>query len=138
MNNRITVLAIAVALIISFVCGASYQKDIDSRENVKKVNAIYSIVYSSDIEGETIGINIISIESPTEHLKKNVLLNKYDVLEYVDRENNRVLILAFEGYNSDGPIIKYIKNSQKLLDYEGYIINKFGYQPQKINRVSGE
>ncbi|MCK5084290.1 MAG: hypothetical protein KAQ64_01380 [Candidatus Pacebacteria bacterium] len=143
MNNKIAVfiIAVAIALIIGFVSGSEYQKinNPNEKENVEKVNAIYSIVYVSDIEEETIGINIISIESPTKHLKKSVLLNKYDILEYIDRENNRALILAFEGYNPDGkPIIKYIKGGQEALDYEGQIINTFNYQPQKINRITGE
>ena len=143
MSIKIIVIIAVIAVIVfsaGFVLGSDSQENIDSNESIEKVNAIYSIVYTSDLEEETIGVNIISTENPSKrHLAKSVLLNKYDILEYIDRENNRKLILAFEGYNSDGkPVIKYIKSRQETLDYEGQIINTINYQPQKINRITGE
>lgn len=137
MNTTNTIIIVAAALIIGFILGAGYQNISSPNEDVQKINAMYSIVYISDIEGETIGVNIISMDEPgIKCIKNSVFLNKYDMLEYLGDGDDRMLTFAFKGYDSEGkPIIEIIKGLQEKLDYRGEIWNLTGgYYPAKITR----
>ncbi|MCK4800275.1 hypothetical protein KAS31_04830 [Candidatus Parcubacteria bacterium] len=138
MNIINTIIAVAIALIIGFLLGANYQNIDSPNEDVQRINAMYSIAYVSDMEGESIGVNIISIDDPSKHFENSVLLNKYDILEYLDNKNDRMLTFAFKGYDSEGkPIIEIMKGLQEELDYRGEIWNLTGgYYPAKIIRSS--
>lgn len=136
MNTKGIIIVVAVALIVGFVLGASYQNINSPDEDVQRINAMYSIAYVSDIESETIGANIISIDKPGRKcLQNDVFLNKYDILEYLGDGDDRMLTFAFKGYSSEGkPIIEVIKGFQKELDYKENIHKLHGYYPVKIIR----
>lgn len=136
MDTRIAIIGMVIALAIGFALGSSYQNDSPSKENTERINAMYSIVYISDIESETIGVNIVSADKPGRKCLQNIVfLNKYDILEYIGDGDDRMFTFAFKGYSSEGkPIIEVIKGFQKELDYKEDIYKVHGYYPVKIIR----
>ena len=136
MNTKGIIMVTTVALIVGFVLGASYQNINSPNEDVQRINVMYSIAYISDIESETIGINVISVDKPGRKCLQNIVfLNKYDILEYLGDRDDRMLTFAFKGYSSEGkPIIEVINEFQKELDYKEDIYKLHGYYPVKIIR----
>ncbi len=130
----------AIILVVAgFLAGMSYS---DGRNNpsqdIEKINTLYSITYLADKNTDTIAVNIIANSNPELPLLKNkVVMNRYEMLEFVDTGSKNRILFAFEGFTSfERPVFKVLTNNQEQSNYVSWVAMKTrGYTPNLIFRA---
>lgn len=127
-----------VSLLIGFSIGIN-GKEKQEQEQVEKINVLYSITYIADKSTNTAALNIIENDKPKMPLLKNqVLLNKYDILEFSSRNPENHMLIAFKGFSDFGsPVFLLLTTDQEESGYISWVkMITRGYTPNIIRRQS--
>ena len=143
METKNVVMLCAIVALVSLLVGVGMGIDYvekQGQEQVYRVNVLYSVTYLADKNTNTVALNVFANNKPEILLFKNqVVLNKYDMLEFVDRNSENHIIIAFAGFSDFGsPVFRILLSNQEKNGYVAWVnmMTHGTYTPNIIFRQS--
>lgn len=134
---KLCVIVALVSLLIGVGIGIDYAGK-QGQKQTEKINVLYGMTYLADKSTNTVALNIIVNDKPEIPLLKNhVVLNKYDILDFSDKNPENHIVIAFEGFSDFGsPVFRFLLSSQEENGYISWVkmMTREVYTPNIIFR----